>query len=57
MFQRTHSLKSEAWRIVGHLEGNQTQIELVKAIGIAQNVILIIWIRFLEIENARRRQE
>ncbi|GFX17001.1 transposable element Tcb2 transposase [Trichonephila clavipes] len=40
----------EFWRVVGWLEGGQTQ-----AIGVSQSVISRIWNRFLEIESADRR--
>ena len=53
--QRTHLTQSKAWRVVGRLEGGQTQAEVATAIGIAQRVISRIWNRFLETGNAGRR--
>ncbi|GFX18078.1 transposable element Tcb2 transposase [Trichonephila clavipes] len=53
--QRSHLTDSEAWRVVGRLEGGQTQAEIAKAIGVSQNVISRIWNRFLEIGSAGRR--
>ena len=48
MAPRTHSTQSEVWRVFGRLEGVQTQVEVVTAIGVAQSVISIIWNRFLK---------
>ncbi|GFT11461.1 hypothetical protein NPIL_111191, partial [Nephila pilipes] len=55
MSQRRHLTNSEAWKIVGSLEGCQTPAEVAEATGVAQNVISRIWNRFLETENAGRR--
>ncbi|GFS88339.1 transposable element Tcb2 transposase [Trichonephila clavipes] len=55
MSQRSHLTDSEAWRVVGRLEGSQTQAELVHANGVSQSVISRIWNRFLETESAGRR--
>ncbi|GFT72182.1 transposable element Tcb2 transposase [Trichonephila clavipes] len=55
MSQRSHLTDSEAWRIVGRLDGGQTQAEVAQAIGVSQSVISRIWKRFLEIESAGRR--
>ncbi|GFV46377.1 transposable element Tcb2 transposase [Trichonephila clavipes] len=57
MSQRSHLTDSEAWRVVGKLEGGQTQAEVVQAIGVSQSVISRIWNRFLETESAGRRPE
>ncbi|GFW74756.1 transposable element Tcb2 transposase [Trichonephila clavipes] len=46
----------EAWRVVGRLEGGQTQAEVAKAIGVSQSVISRIWNRFLETGSAGRSQ-
>ncbi|GFW05530.1 hypothetical protein TNCV_437111 [Trichonephila clavipes] len=48
MSQRSHLTESEAWRVVGRLEGGQTQTEVAQAIGVSQSVISRIWNRFLE---------
>ncbi|GFX78151.1 uncharacterized protein TNCV_5134981 [Trichonephila clavipes] len=48
MSQRSHLADSEAWRVVGRLEGGQTQAEVAQAIGVSQSVISRIWNRFLE---------
>ncbi|GFY11389.1 HTH_Tnp_Tc3_2 domain-containing protein [Trichonephila clavipes] len=53
--QRSHLTDSEAWRVVGRLEGGQTQAEVAQAIGVSQSVISRIWSRFLETGNAGRR--
>ncbi|GFV99471.1 transposable element Tcb2 transposase [Trichonephila clavipes] len=45
----------EAWRVVGRLEGGQTQAEVAQAIGVSQSMISRIWNRFLETESAGRR--
>ncbi|GFX31781.1 transposable element Tcb2 transposase [Trichonephila clavipes] len=45
----------EAWRVVGRLEGGQTQAEVAQAIGVSQSVISRIWNRFLETGSAGRR--
>ncbi|GFW91825.1 transposable element Tcb2 transposase [Trichonephila clavipes] len=55
MSQRSHLTDSEAWRVVGRLEGGQTQAEVTQAIGVSQSVISRIWNRFLEAGSARRR--
>ncbi|GFV16657.1 transposable element Tcb2 transposase [Trichonephila clavipes] len=55
MSHRSHLTDSEAWRIVGRLEGGQTQAEVAQAIGVSQSVISRIWKRFLETESAGRR--
>ncbi|GFW09229.1 HTH_Tnp_Tc3_2 domain-containing protein [Trichonephila clavipes] len=55
MSQRSHLTDSEAWRIVGRLEGGQTQAEVAQGIGVSQTVISRIWNRFLETESASRR--
>ncbi|GFX43011.1 transposable element Tcb2 transposase [Trichonephila clavipes] len=55
MSQRSHLIDSEAWRVVGRLEGGQTQVEVAQAIGVSQSVISRIWNRFLETGSAGRR--
>ncbi|GFU64353.1 transposable element Tcb2 transposase [Trichonephila clavipes] len=55
--QRSHLTDSEAWRVVGRLEGGQTQAEVARAIGVSQSVISRIWNRFLETKIAGRRPE
>ncbi|GFT26841.1 transposable element Tcb2 transposase [Trichonephila clavipes] len=37
MSQRNHLTDSEAWRVVGRLEGGQTQAEVTQAIGVSQS--------------------
>ncbi|GFU71884.1 transposable element Tcb2 transposase [Trichonephila clavipes] len=36
MSQRSHLTDSEAWRVVGRLEGGQTQAKVAQAIGVSQ---------------------
>ncbi|GFY15957.1 transposable element Tcb2 transposase [Trichonephila clavipes] len=55
MSQLSHLTDSEAWRVVGRLEGGQTQAEVAQAIGVSQSVISRIWNRFLETGSAGRR--
>ncbi|GFT46753.1 transposable element Tcb2 transposase [Trichonephila clavipes] len=55
MSQRSHLTDSEAWRVVGRLEGGQTQAEVAQAIGVSQSVISRIWNRFLETGSAGQR--
>ncbi|GFW13568.1 amphiphysin [Trichonephila clavipes] len=55
MSQRSHLTDSEAWRIVGRLEGGHTNAEVAQAIGVSQSVIFRIWKRFLEAGSAGRR--
>ncbi|GFW89085.1 transposable element Tcb2 transposase [Trichonephila clavipes] len=55
MSQRSHLTDLEAWRVVGGLEGGQTQTEVAQAIGVSQSVISRIWNRFLETGSADRR--
>ncbi|GFY34209.1 transposable element Tcb2 transposase [Trichonephila clavipes] len=50
-----HKLGTKAWRVVGRLEGGQTQAEIAKVIGVSQSVISRIWNRFLETGSAGRR--
>ncbi|GFU80546.1 transposable element Tcb2 transposase [Trichonephila clavipes] len=58
MSQRCHLIDSEAWRVVGRLEGGQTSAEIAQDIGVSQSVIPRIWNRFLETEmlTARRHR-
>ncbi|GFY33804.1 hypothetical protein TNCV_4595161 [Trichonephila clavipes] len=53
--QRSHLTDSEAWRVVGRLEGSKTQAEVAQAVGVSQRVISRIWKRFLETGSAGRR--
>ncbi|GFV36646.1 transposable element Tcb2 transposase [Trichonephila clavipes] len=55
MSQRSHLTDSEAWGVVGRLEGGQTQTEVAQAIVVSQSVISKIWNRFLETGSAGRR--
>ncbi|GFW74586.1 transposable element Tcb2 transposase [Trichonephila clavipes] len=55
MSQLSHLTDSEAWRVVGRLEGGQTQAEVAQAVGVSQSVISRIWNRFLETGSAGRR--
>ncbi|GFX42449.1 transposable element Tcb2 transposase [Trichonephila clavipes] len=55
MSQRSHLTDSEAWRVVGRLEGGQTQAEVAQAIEESQSVISRIWNRFLETGSGGRR--
>ncbi|GFV49063.1 transposable element Tcb2 transposase [Trichonephila clavipes] len=55
MSERSHVTDSEAWRVVGRLEGGQTQAQVAQAIGVSQSVISRIWNRFMETESAGRR--
>ncbi|GFX72570.1 transposable element Tcb2 transposase [Trichonephila clavipes] len=55
MSQRSHLTDSEFWRVVGWLEGCQTQAEVAQAIVVSQSVISRIWKRFLETGSAGRR--
>ncbi|GFY12783.1 HTH_Tnp_Tc3_2 domain-containing protein [Trichonephila clavipes] len=55
MSQRSHLTDSEAWRVVGRLEGSQTQAKIAQAIGVSQSVISRIWNSFLETGSAGRR--
>ncbi|GFT22114.1 hypothetical protein TNCV_3271671 [Trichonephila clavipes] len=55
MSQRSHLTNSEVWRVVGRLEGGQTQAEVAQAIGVSQSVISRIWNRFLETGSESRR--
>ncbi|GFV37854.1 transposable element Tcb2 transposase [Trichonephila clavipes] len=52
---KSHSFSIETWRVVGRLEGGQTQAEVAQAIGVSQSVISRIWNRFLETGSAGRR--
>ncbi|GFV25870.1 transposable element Tcb2 transposase [Trichonephila clavipes] len=56
MSQRSHLTDTEAWRVVGRLEGGQTQAEVAQAIGVSQRMISRIWNRFFETVSAGRRQ-
>ncbi|GFX50241.1 transposable element Tcb2 transposase [Trichonephila clavipes] len=39
MSQRSHVTDSEAWRVVGRLEGGETQAEVAQAIGVSQRQV------------------
>ncbi|GFU26118.1 transposable element Tcb2 transposase [Trichonephila clavipes] len=54
MSLRSHLTDSEAWRVVGRLDGGQTQA-VAQAIGVSQSVISRIRNRFLETGSAGRR--
>ncbi|GFW31313.1 transposable element Tcb2 transposase [Trichonephila clavipes] len=47
MSRRSHLTDSEAWRVVGRLERDQTQAEVAQAIGVSRSVIYRIWNRFI----------
>ncbi|GFX89458.1 transposable element Tcb2 transposase [Trichonephila clavipes] len=55
MSQQSHLTDSEAWRVVGRLEGGQTQAEVAQAIVVSQSVISRMWNRFLESGSVGRR--
>ncbi|GFS59348.1 transposable element Tcb2 transposase [Trichonephila clavipes] len=55
MSQRSLLTDSEAWRVVGRLEGGQTQAELAQTVGMSQSVISRIWNHFMETGSAGRR--
>ncbi|GFT26167.1 transposable element Tcb2 transposase [Trichonephila clavipes] len=55
MSQRSHLTDSEAWTVVGKLEGAQTHAKVAQAIGVSQSVISRIWNRILETGSAGRR--
>ncbi|GFX25169.1 hypothetical protein TNCV_2753441 [Trichonephila clavipes] len=57
MSQRSHLTDSEAWRVVGRLEGGQTQAEVAQAIGVSQSVISRIWNRFWRLEVQAEDQD
>ncbi|GFV11643.1 hypothetical protein TNCV_976331 [Trichonephila clavipes] len=57
MFQRSHLTNTEAWRVVGRLEGGQTQAEVAQAIGMSQSVISRIWNRFWRLEVQAEDQD
>ncbi|GFX83532.1 uncharacterized protein TNCV_324811 [Trichonephila clavipes] len=57
MSQRSHLTDSEAWRVVGRLEGGQTQDEVAQAIGVSQSVISRIWNRFWRLEVQAEDQD
>ncbi|GFY14164.1 hypothetical protein TNCV_3613531 [Trichonephila clavipes] len=48
MSQRSHLTVSKAWRVVGRLEGSQTQAEVAQLIVVSQSLISRIRNRFLE---------
>ncbi|GFS65796.1 hypothetical protein TNCV_3854081 [Trichonephila clavipes] len=50
MSQRSHLTDSETWRVVGRLEGGQTQAEVAQAIGVSQSGIYRIWTLFGRLE-------
>ncbi|GFV62360.1 transposable element Tcb1 transposase [Trichonephila clavipes] len=55
MSQRSHLTDSQAWRVVGRLEGGQTQAEVAQAIVVSQSVISRIRNRFLVTGSVGRR--
>ena len=50
MSQWTHLIQSEAWKVVGRLEGGQTQADVATANGVEQSVISKIWDKFWRLE-------
>ncbi|GFX62528.1 hypothetical protein TNCV_1006011 [Trichonephila clavipes] len=57
MSQQSHLTDSEAWRVVGRLEGGQTQAEVAEGIGVSQSVISRIWNRFWILEVQAEDQD
>ncbi|GFV64503.1 hypothetical protein TNCV_1042771 [Trichonephila clavipes] len=57
MSQRSHLTDSEAWTVVGRLEGGQTQDEVAQAIGVSKRVISRIWNRFWRLEVQAEDQD
>ncbi|GFX43954.1 hypothetical protein TNCV_4112331 [Trichonephila clavipes] len=57
MSQRSHVTDSPAWRIVGRLEGGQTQVEVAQAIGVSQSVISRIWNSFWRLKVQAEDQD
>ncbi|GFU85195.1 transposable element Tcb2 transposase [Trichonephila clavipes] len=57
MSQRSHLTDSEAWRVVGRLEGGQTLDEVAQAIGVSQSVISKIWTLFWRLEVQAEDQD
>ncbi|GFW52591.1 transposable element Tcb2 transposase [Trichonephila clavipes] len=55
--QRSHLTDSEAWRVVGRIEGSQTQAEVAQVIGVSQSVISRIWNRFWRLEVQAKDQD
>ncbi|GFS67186.1 transposable element Tcb2 transposase [Trichonephila clavipes] len=55
MSQQSHLTDSEAWRVVGRLEGGHTQAEVAQSIGVSESGISTIWNQFLETGSAGRR--
>ncbi|GFS95915.1 HTH_Tnp_Tc3_2 domain-containing protein [Nephila pilipes] len=56
MSQRKHLTNSEAWKIVGRLQGGETQAEVAEATGVSRSVISRIWNHFLETGSAGQSQ-
>ncbi|GFW52853.1 hypothetical protein TNCV_2394321 [Trichonephila clavipes] len=57
MSQQSHLTDSEAWRVVGRLEGGQTQAEVALAIGVSQSVISRTWNRFWRLKVQAEDQD
>ncbi|GFY00569.1 hypothetical protein TNCV_2139661 [Trichonephila clavipes] len=57
MSQRSDLTDSEAWIVVGRIEGGQTQAEVAQAIGVSQSVISRIWNRFWRLEVQAEGQD
>ncbi|GFS90044.1 hypothetical protein TNCV_507491 [Trichonephila clavipes] len=57
MSQRSYLTDSEAWRVVGRLEGGLTQAEIAQAIGVSQSVISRIWNRFWRLKVQAEDQD
>ncbi|GFW26137.1 transposable element Tcb2 transposase [Trichonephila clavipes] len=53
--KKKFELSGNCMRVVGRLEGGQTQAEVAQAIGVSKSVNSRIWNRFLETVSAGRR--
>lgn len=55
MAQRHHLSEGQKWRIIGRIEGGQTQMEVAQDLNIPQSVISRVWSRFLSTGSVDRQ--
>ncbi|GFV75627.1 transposable element Tcb2 transposase [Trichonephila clavipes] len=55
MSQQRDLPESMAWRVIGRLESGQSQRSVADAVGVSRSVVAMLWNRFQETGNVKRR--